>query len=246
MKFIDTIFLIICVFMLNVCTVYGSEKTEISKSIQELSLLKKTSQTDSLALVVQKEKLIATLLERQEAFELKCFILIGVVLFLVLLFGMLCFFNKRGDKRLEKIVSLLENAKKSNTNERAIENDKKLNIDPTIVNEILENLKAFENERGFLNSKISLHEFAKKLQTNTKYLSRVINTYKLKSFRNYINDLRVQYSIEKLEKNTNYRNYTVHAMAEEAGFSNRESFSKAFRKKTGETVSGFLKQAPSK
>ena len=224
--------------------VYGSEQVEVSKSIQELSVSKKIPQIDSLALIEEKEKLIATLLERQEAFEQKYFVLMGIVLFLVLLFGLLCFFNKRGDKRLEKIVSLLESTKKSNTDESAVENDKKLNIDPTIVNAILENLKAFENERGFLNSKITLHEFAKKLQTNTKYLSKVINTHKLKSFRNYINDLRVQYSIEKLEKNTNYRNYTMHAMAEEAGFSNRESFSKAFRKKTGETVSDFLKQTP--
>ena len=238
--------LMICICFLNVGAIYGSEKMEISKSIQELSVPKKTPQTDSLALVEQKEKLIATLLEKQEAFELKYFILIGIVLFLVILFGVLCFFNKRGDKRLEKIVSLLEKTKQEHTHNDEKDTSSKLNIDPAIVHTILENLKAFENERGFLNSKITLHEFAKKLQTNTKYLSRVINTHKLKSFRNYINDLRVQYSIQKLEKNTNYRNYTMHAMAEEAGFSNRESFSKAFRKKTGETVSDFLKQAPLK
>ena len=244
MKLTYHIVLILSIWILNMSAVYGSEQVEVSKSIQELSVSKKIPQIDSLALIEEKEKLIATLLERQEAFEQKYFVLMGIVLFLVLLFGLLCFFNKRGDKRLEKIVSLLESTKKSNTDESAVENDKKLNIDPTIVNAILENLKAFENERGFLNSKITLHEFAKKLQTNTKYLSKVINTHKLKSFRNYINDLRVQYSIEKLEKNTNYRNYTMHAMAEEAGFSNRESFSKAFRKKTGETVSDFLKQTP--
>ncbi|MFK7747817.1 MAG: helix-turn-helix domain-containing protein [Kordia sp.] len=243
MKFTNNIILIVCTFILNVCAVYGSEKMEAQKSFQELSLPQKITQTDSLALLAQKEKLITTLLEKQEAFELKYFILIGVVLFLVLLFGMICFFNKRGDKRLNKIVSLLEKTKQEQadaTDEK--DANSKLNIDPIIVHTILKNLKAFENERGFLNSKITLHGFAKKLQTNTKYLSRIINTHKSKSFRNYINDLRVQYSIEKLEKNTNYRNYTVHAMAEEAGFSNRESFSKAFRKKTGETVSDFLKQ----
>ena len=236
--------LMICICFLNVGVIYGSERMEISKSIQELSLQKKVTEIDSLALLQQKEELISTLIEKQEAFELKYFILIGIVLFLVILFEVLCFFNKRGDKRLEKIVSLLEKTKQEHIGSDEKDTSSKLNIDPAIVHTILENLKAFENERGFLNSKITLHEFSKKLQTNTKYLSRVINTYKLKSFRNYINDLRVQYSIEKLEKNTSYRNYTMHAMAEEAGFSNRESFSKAFRKKTGETVSDFLKQAP--
>lgn len=236
--------LMICVLFLNMSAIYGSEQMEVSKNIQELSFQKRVTEADSLALLQQKEELISVLIEKQEAFEFKYFILMGIVLFLVVLFGMLCFFNKRGDKRLEKIVSLLESTKKSSDDESVIEKDKKLNIDPAIVHTILENLKAFENERGFLNSKITLHEFAKKLQTNTKYLSKVINTYKLKSFRNYINDLRVQYSIEKLEENNSYRNYTMHAMAEEAGFSNRESFSKAFRKKTGETVSDFLKQTP--
>ena len=106
---------------------------------------------------------------------------------------------------------------------------------------ILENLQAFEKERGFLVSKITLHEFAKNIKTNTKYLSKVINTYKLKSFRNYINDLRIQYSITELQTNTDYRKYTVKAMAQEVGFSTSESFSKAFQKKTGNTVSSFLK-----
>ncbi|AXG68198.1 DNA-binding transcriptional activator FeaR [Kordia sp. SMS9] len=245
MKFIYNCILIISSCFLNVSSSYGSEHIEANKIIQSLSISKKEIQVDSLAILRQQEKMIATLLEKQEAFELKHFVLIGIVLFLVILFGMLCFLNKRGDKRLNKIVSLLEKTKQENVDI----NDKKdtsfkLNIDPVIVHAILENLKAFENEKGFLNTKITLHSFAKKLQTNTKYLSKVINTHKLKSFRNYINDLRVQYSIEELQNNTNYKNYTVHAMAQEAGFSNRESFSKAFRKKTGETVSDFLKQAP--
>ncbi|WP_298517166.1 AraC family transcriptional regulator [uncultured Kordia sp.] len=226
--------------------IYGSENKKAYKSIQELSVPKKMTQTDSLALLEQKEKLIATLLEKQEAFELKYFILIGVLLFLVILFGLLCLLNKRGDKRLEKIVSLLEKNQKSDESNSEVAKDNTLDIDPVVIDAILENLKVFEQERGFLNPKITLYEFAKKLQTNTKYLSKVINTYKLKSFRNYINDLRVQYSIERLKQHRDYRNYTMHAMAQEAGFSNRESFSKAFQRKTGESVSDFLKQAPLK
>ncbi len=246
MKLIYKNILMICVCFLNMGAIYGSENKKAYKSIQELSVPKKMTQTDSLALLEQKEKLIATLLEKQEAFELKYFILIGVLLFLVILFGLLCLLNKRGDKRLEKIVSLLEKNQKSDESNSEVAKDNTLDIDPVVIDAILENLKVFEQERGFLNPKITLYEFAKKLQTNTKYLSKVINTYKLKSFRNYINDLRVQYSIERLKQHRDYRNYTMHAMAQEAGFSNRESFSKAFQRKTGESVSDFLKQAPLK
>ena len=150
--------------------------------------------------------------------------------------------NKKGDQRLRKIVSLLEKSKESEQNNDIKNTTSELHIDPEIVAMILQHLQAFEEEQGYLRTKITLHTFAKKLQTNTKYLSKVINTHKLKSFRNYINDLRIQYSIEKIKKCTNYRNYTVNAMAKEVGFSNRESFSKAFQKNTGTTVSEFVKQ----
>ena len=241
MKSIYHSILILCSCIISASTCYGSEHLEAYKNIQELSLPKKMIQTDSVAVLKQQEALISSLIKKQEAFEVKYFILIGIMLFLVLLFGILCV-NKRGDKRLNKIVALLEKNQKSTEDTNEAAKDNSLDIDPVIVHTILENLKAFEKERGFLHPKITLYEFAKKLQTNTKYLSKVINTYKLKSFRNYINDLRIQYSIERLKKHTNYRNYTVQAMAKEAGFSNRESFSKAFQRKTGATVSDFLKQ----
>jgi AraC-like DNA-binding protein len=194
----------------------------------------------------ETQQLIQNLIDRQEAFELRIYVLTGIILLLVLLFGIFCFLNKRSDKRLAAIKTLLEKSKLPRDS-RLRENETntehfQLDIDETIVAAILENLHAFENERGFLVSKITLHEFAKQLQTNTKYLSKVINTHKLKSFRNYINDLRVQYSIQKLENNASYRKYTVKAMAKEAGFATAESFTKAFQKKTGETVSNFLRQ----
>ncbi|PTX60360.1 AraC-like DNA-binding protein [Kordia periserrulae] len=241
MKCIANHLVIICVLLLSLSVAYGSERVVNFKNIQELSASKSSNQIDSITLMQQQEKLIKTLIAKQEAFELKYYLLIGIILFLVLLFGLLCFFNKRGNQRLHKIMRLLENSKPTRTNDTDTNTSNEFAIDPAIVNTILENLNAFEKELGFLNPKITLHTFAKKLQTNTKYLSKVINTHKLKSFRNYINDLRIQYSIEELKKNVNFRKYTVKAMAKETGFSNRESFTKAFQKNTGTTVSEFVK-----
>lgn len=242
MKCIANHLVIVCVFFLSLNMAYGSERTVNFRNIQELSVSKNTTQTDSVALIQQQKKLIQTLIAKQEAFELKYYLMTGIILFLIMLFGVLCFFNKRGNQRLQTIMSLLEKSKQTEGNKTDKNTSHELSIDPAIVNTILTNLNAFEQENGFLNPKITLHAFAKKLQTNTKYLSKVINTHKLKSFRNYINDLRIQYSVEKLEKNGNFRNYTVKAMARETGFSNRESFSKAFQKNTGTTVSEFVKQ----
>lgn len=190
----------------------------------------------------KQQQLFQELLQKQHVFEMRIYILVGIVVILVLLFGLLCFFNKRSDTRLQNIMQLLKNQQKS-TEQTTNKDEQTLAIDPTLVCTILHELQAFEKERGFLMSKITLHAFAKQLQTNTKYLSKIINTYKLKSFRNYINDLRIQYSIEQLQNDNDYRNYTVKVMAEKAGFTTVNSFSKAFQKRTGTTVSGFLKQS---
>ena len=241
MKFTNNIFFILCLLLLCVYTVHANEQAIATSPKKELpSKVVLNQRTDSIQAVKTQQELIAVLTKKQEAFEMRYYLLAGFTLFLVLLFGVLCFFNKKGDKRLEKIMSLLEKSRLQKNSEEK-NSDAYIDIDEAVVATILENLQAFEKERGFLVSKITLHEFAKNIKTNTKYLSKVINTYKLKTFRNYINDLRIQYSITELQTNTDYRKYTVKAMAQEVGFSTSESFSKAFQKKTGNTVSSFLK-----
>ncbi|HLV70233.1 MAG TPA: helix-turn-helix domain-containing protein, partial [Xanthomarina sp.] len=78
--------------------------------------------------------------------------------------------------------------------------------------------------------------------TNSTYLSKIINTYKGKSINNYITDLRVDYIINELNQNHILRKMTIKAIALEIGFNNPESFSKAFYKKTGIKPSYFIKQ----
>lgn len=101
----------------------------------------------------------------------------------------------------------------------------------------------FENNKDYLKPKITLNKLAKKLNTNSKYLSQIINKFKSKTFSNYINDLRIEYFIEELQdNNTQLKNYTIKAIAQEIGFTSTESFTKAFYKKNGLTVSYFMKK----
>ena len=94
----------------------------------------------------------------------------------------------------------------------------------------------------YKNSNVSIQNLAKEFNTNTKYLSLVINEYKSKTFINYVNDLRVDNIIIELKQNKNLRKYTVVALAEEAGFNTAESFSNAFYKRTGIKPSFFVKE----
>jgi AraC-like DNA-binding protein len=73
-------------------------------------------------------------------------------------------------------------------------------------------------------------------------LSKTINHYKGKNFTQYLNDLRITYIINKLKVDKKIRKYTIKAIAEEVGFSNSESFAKAFFNKTGLQPSYFIKK----
>ena len=93
----------------------------------------------------------------------------------------------------------------------------------------------------FLNN-ITLANLAIDFNTNSRYLSKIINVNKGKNFSTYISDLRIDYSIEKLKTNEKFRKLAIKGIAFEIGFNNTESFSKAFYRKTGIYPSYFIKE----
>lgn len=110
------------------------------------------------------------------------------------------------------------------------------------VEEILLKLKKLEEKTYFLRQDCTLHNMAKRLKTNTTYLSKVINTHLGKSFSTYVNDLRINYVIIELKKNKRLRSYSVKAIAEEMGYKNANIFSRYFKEVTGITPSVYIKK----
>ena len=119
-------------------------------------------------------------------------------------------------------------------------------ISKEVIEEILKKLSHFEKENHFLDSSLTLTKLAKKLSTNSSYLSKVVNTHKDENFSKYLSRLRIEYITQELIKNEKMRNFTVKAIAFEAGFNNAESFSKSFRKSNGLYPSRFIKQLEKK
>ncbi|WP_440879570.1 helix-turn-helix domain-containing protein [Tenacibaculum sp. C7A-26P2] len=109
-------------------------------------------------------------------------------------------------------------------------------------NQILKKLHEFEEKQLFLQKKYTLVSLAKELVTNSAYLSKIINEEKQCNFANYLNQLKINYVVERLKMDTTFRNYTVKAIAETSGFSNTQSFSSSFFKQTGIYPSYFIKQ----
>lgn len=111
-----------------------------------------------------------------------------------------------------------------------------------LIGSILEQLEAFEDNKRFLDEKTTLGNLANMFNTNSSYLSKVINHYNGKNFSTYLSDLRIEHCINTLKTDKILRSYTIKAIATEMGFKNSESFSKAFFKKTGIYPSFFIKQ----
>lgn len=159
--------------------------------------------------------------------------------------------KKQYRSRFEKIIketNINDNPEINEENVVKIDSIKieDIGIAEELVNQILEKLNRFESNRGYLESNITIQTLSTTFETNTKYVSKIVNVYKGKSFIQYINDLRIEYTISQLQENNKLRKYTIQALALEFGFNNAESFSTAFYKKTGIKPAYFIKELDSK
>ena len=115
-----------------------------------------------------------------------------------------------------------------------------------IRNYILNKLEGFENSERFLDKDLDMFTLAKELETNTSYLSVIINTYKGEKFPDYLKGLRVAEAIRKLNNDPSLLKFSNQGLAEIFGFKTSESFSKAFYKNTGVYPSKFIKELNSR
>ncbi len=85
--------------------------------------------------------------------------------------------------------------------------------------------------RPFLVATFSLQDLANAVYTNKAYLSKTINRYSGKNFRQYINYYRVMYAMELFRKNMGLR---VIDMASLSGFRSQTVFLRSFKVVMGE------------
>lgn len=138
----------------------------------------------------------------------------------------------QGDKRrLKKIVHLLEDQENSGNG--------KDRIDEKTKSELLQKLnKLMENEKLFTNPEMSLSEIAKILETNTSYISHIVNQEYNLNFSNYINRFRIQEAKRIIQTDLNHI-YTFEGIAKDSGFKSKSAFNNAFKKFCGKTPSEF-------
>lgn len=114
------------------------------------------------------------------------------------------------------------------------------NIPKKTEKAILSKLEKFEKGNKYIAQDMSLAQLATQFETNTKYISEVINKHKGKNFNLYINEMRIEYIVNKLKTDPNYLNYKVSYLAEECGFSSHSSFATVFKSITGISPNVFI------
>ncbi len=143
-------------------------------------------------------------------------------------------------KRFQELLQTIDTLEQSKTESQPLKTTASVITDENVLG-ILEGLKAFEQKEYYLRQDCTLIFVAKKLKTNTTYLSNVINTYKEKSFKSYLTELRINAALIRLKNEPKLRAYTIKAIAEEFGFKRQETFSKAFKAKTNMLPSKYIK-----
>ena len=189
-------------------------------------------------LIKEKELLIRSLQNNNSDQSKTNWILISCLLMSLMGFSLVYYKKIINTKRFEY--------KLKNNNTKSENTIEKINIKSIVTKEvsikILSELQNFDNKKAYLKPNLNLNKVAKTLNTNSKYLSIVINQTYNKSVVQYINDLRIEYVILKLKEDQKFRKYTIKAIAIEIGFNTDQAFSKAFHKKTGVFPSSFIKE----
>lgn len=113
-------------------------------------------------------------------------------------------------------------------------------VSDEVISNIRSNLAVFEQSKQFLNSNISFPKLVSFLKTNTKYLNYYFKSELSKDYTTYINDLRIEYILERLNNNKAYRQYKISYLAKESGFSSHSTFSANFKRVTGFSPSEYI------
>jgi len=114
-------------------------------------------------------------------------------------------------------------------------------LDPEQVSKIEKVLKEFLSlKQPFLRPGYTLRQMADELRIPLHHLSAFINQRHGMRFNDFINEYRVNH-FKDMIINEEWRLKKLEAIAEESGFNNRNTFTAAFKKLTGQYPSEYIR-----
>jgi AraC-like DNA-binding protein len=95
-----------------------------------------------------------------------------------------------------------------------------------------------EKNKPFLDRDLSIYDLSKTTGIPRHYITQILNEKHGKNFFTFINEYRVREVIERFSE-PKFQNYTILAIAYDAGFNSKASFNSIFKAQTGMTPSEF-------
>lgn len=201
---------------------------------------------------VHKEFDTKTLTEEKERLEDAAskgfWIIIGLITFALILL-LILIIKYKSEKRARAHYKILEE-KILNSNLQLtikkdspkLKEDEKIIINENIVQDLMIRLQEFEEKSGYIESGLTLQKLARKFNTNSNYLSQVVNESKGMNFNRYLSELRINYITNKLYNDKVYLNYKIETLAEKCGIASRTNFSNLFQEINGMRPKDFIKK----
>jgi AraC-like DNA-binding protein len=122
------------------------------------------------------------------------------------------------------------------------EQPRKLYIREEVVVRLGEGVERFMEEgKPYLRSSFSINELSAAVGFPVHQISAYLNTHLGMNFNEYINKHRIEHLLTGLQKNPEWKQFTLEALAGKVGFNNRYTFLNAFKRVTGETPSAYLR-----
>lgn len=170
-------------------------------------------------------------------------IAVSAVLLLTTLIVWMVYRQRKSKKLAQELILKIKALQAESISARKKLPTKKARIKDAVVQQLLDKLDEFEQKHQFLQPDISLEKLADNLNTNTAYLSSVINSHKEKTFSEYINALRIEYVSHEMVENKQsiLFKYSLDVVAKEIGFNSLSALTRAFQKHTGVMPATFIK-----
>jgi AraC-like DNA-binding protein len=186
--------------------------------------------------------------ESRALLDEKKFFKLGIIGVLVILLGLafgFYYYYRLQKKKYQRFLQILKRVREHSTatNPGVLkEPPVKLTMEDELISKLKTGLTKLEEKEAYLKPNFKLDFVAKKLNTNTAYLSQYFNRVMLKSFSEYTQELRINHVLQKLNENPQYRNYTVQAIAEDVGYKDATSFVRVFKKQTGLSPNYYIEE----
>ena len=112
------------------------------------------------------------------------------------------------------------------------------------VRELADRIDAVMSDVSIISdTDFSLQQLAQLVDSNTKYVSYTINEVHGKTFKNLLNERRIDEAARRLQDHEHYGNITIQGIYQELGYNSAAAFIHAFKKLKGMTPSQFQKAA---